>query len=402
MTWFDDLHQRVADEGQRPHVLQAGDGDSGGGGRLLITEHGARVLACELPGVDHNLFFHTDHTGEGGATGKVTGGDRLWIAPETAYFWPSLGDARRDPKGTAAVSEAIDPSRYYASSGSYYVWLLTNREHLGGMWEENRGKKLHDQRSGHSSFGEWYRHTRLAEFGSSSAGVEVLSFYASNEFKFRSASDGSVAGTWSILQVPVGGTLICPTTINVAESDRYTAGEQSHCQTPNAGPRSYYEPFGEKHVAIEDNCVRFLIDGQRRTKMGVLPEHTTGRMGYYRPPGSVGQGDMSTLIFRSFGVFPGEPYCDLPINHPAHDAVAAGQDHPEMFRGDALQAYNDDGDAFPGTSFGEMEYHDPCVIAGRGPTSRTGSCVTHVMAGPDGAVRRVGRELLGVEVRGIG
>ncbi|MEO0586619.1 MAG: hypothetical protein AAF078_03175, partial [Planctomycetota bacterium] len=173
-------------------------------------------------------------------------------------------------------------------------------------------------------------------------------------------------------------------------SDKYTAGDRSHAVGEGAGPRSYYEPFGDRHVAVEGDCVRFLIDGKRRTKMGLLPEHTTGRMGYYRPLGD----GRSSLIFRAFAALPGEPYCDLPVDHPAHDAAAAGEDHPEMFRGDGLQAYNDDGDAFPGTSFGEMEYHDPCVIAGRGPTSRTGSCVTHVMAGPDEAVRAVGRELL--------
>ncbi|MEM6756457.1 MAG: DUF6786 family protein [Planctomycetota bacterium] len=376
MTWFDDLHRRVADEGQRPHILQAGDG----AGRLLITEHGARVLACELPGVDHNLFFHTDHTGEGGSKGKVTGGDRVWIAPEAAYFWPTLEDARRDPKGTAAVPPEIDPGLRVKSPYDH-----------DSFESENLIELLRDRRNGHPANVETVREVQICALQSRSS-------LSSLSFTIKNALESGEVGCWDILQVPVGGTLICPTTINVAESDRYTAGEQSHCQTPNAGPRSYYEPFGERHVAVEGGCVRFLIDGQRRTKMGILPEHTTGRMGYYRPLGDA----MSSLIFRSFGVFPGEPYCDLPVNHPAHDAVAARKDHPEMFRGDALQAYNDDGDAFPGASFGEMEYHDPCVIAGRGPTSRTGSCVTHVMAGPDAAVRRVGRELLGVEVRGIG
>ncbi|MEM1207990.1 MAG: DUF6786 family protein [Planctomycetota bacterium] len=394
MTWFDDLHERAADEGQRPHVLQAGDG----GGRLLITEHGARVLACELPGVDDNLFFHTDHTGAGGAKGKVTGGDRLWIAPEVAFFWPSLEDARRDPKGTAAVPDLIDPAGYRNTTDTDEV--STTLE-LCQSWSMDREGLIKNKRGGGRLNLQRYRTftwpSSLGAFDFETVVACSFSIVHSMTCMDEGSDPGRIAGIWDILQVPIGGTLICPTTINVAESDRYTAGEQSHCETPNAGPRSYYEPFGERHVAVEEDCVRFLIDGQRRTKMGILPEHTTGRMGYYRPLGD----GRSSLIFRSFGVFPGEPYCDLPVNHPAHDAVAAGKDHPEMFRGDALQAYNDDGDAFPGASFGEMEYHDPCVIAGRGPTSRTGSCVTHVMAGPDGAIKRLGRELLGVEVRGI-
>jgi len=428
MTWFDDLYQRVADEGQRPHVLTAGDG----GGRLLITEHGARVLACELPGVDHNLFFDTSVIKDM----KVTGGDRLWIAPEVAFFWPTLDDARRDPKGTAQVPEAIDagsweiaeeakelpPQDMFEKFGRVFAWALeTKRKHelkpgqvvpsreKFDPWEDAWGvfltndPQLTDTRNGNPIQVNASRYIMFPEATNFDESVTSFSYLIDH---FLSVFDGSrgrhkigrCAGAWDILQVPIGGTLICPTTINVAESDRYTAGDQSHCSTPDAGPRSYYEPFGDRHVVVEDDCVRFLIDGKRRVKMGVLPEHTTGRMGYYREVG----GGQSSLIFRGFAALPGEPYCDLPRNHPAHDAVVKGEDHPEMFRGDALQAYNDDGDAFKGTSFGEMEYHDPCVIAGRGPTSRTGSCVTHVMAGPDDAIKRVGRELLGVEVRGIG
>ncbi|NJL31318.1 MAG: hypothetical protein HC898_06630 [Phycisphaerales bacterium] len=39
------------------------------------------------------------------------------------------------------------------------------------------------------------------------------------------------------------------------------------------------------------------------------------------------------------------------------------------FRGDCVQAYNDDG-TFGG--FGEMEYHDPAIVAGRQPPAGWG------------------------------
>jgi hypothetical protein len=384
MTWFDDLHQRVADQGQRPHVLPAGQA----GGRLLIAEHGARVLACELPGVDHNLFFHTDRTGDGGAQGPITGGDRLWIAPETAFFWPSLDDARRDPKGTARTPVDLDPGDYRPTTDAAGDGLTLHAD-----------MALRDRRPTHAA--EVAVHVtrsvspprRLEAFARD--GLAVLTFSIANRLSV--VDPETLVGSWDILQVPVGGTLLCPTTIDVATSDRYTAGDQSHGPSPDAGPRSYYDAFGDRHVQVQGDCVRFLIDGQRRTKMGLLPEHTTGRMGYYR---QLGQG-RSSLIFRSFNVFPGEPYCDLPINHPAHDAAAAGEDHPERTRGDALQAYNDDGEAFPGTSFGEMEYHDPACGPGRDADSM-GQCTTYVMAGPDAAIQQAGRELLGVAVRGIG
>jgi len=383
MTWFDDMHQRAHDEAQRPQVISIDES----GSRLLVLERGARLLACELPGLDHNPFFDTSCLSDD----KLTGGDRLWIAPEAAFFWPSLDDALRDPKGTAETPAAIDPAVYEA------------RLFDGGITLElaDHSAELHDKRSGTKARQGWKRTIEFFSDASPDPQLTTASFAIRNRAICYSQAHPDYVfpfGCWDILQVPVGGTLICPTTMNVGQSDRYTAGEQSHCQTPDAGPRSYYDPFGDKHVVVEDQCVRFLIDGKRRVKMGLLPDHTTGRMGYYRRLDN----GKAVLILRLFASFPGEPYCDLPINHPAHAAAAEGRHIPEACLGDALQAYNDDGDAFPGTSFGEMEYHNPCVMPGVAPTSRIGNCVTHVMAGPDDTIKRAGRELLGVEVRGIG
>lgn len=383
MTWFDQLHERVEREGQRPHVLRAGSG------RLLAVEHGARLLACELPGIDHNLFFDTACLGE---QQPVTGGDRLWIAPEVAYFWPSLDDARRDPKGAAVTPPQIDPADYRPRGvASESEFALETQ------------MKLADQRNG-KTFGVsvtrgWRGGISSALESEAHAGLRGCGFVTTHGLSLSGGGTegpadnpgaSGVAGAWSILQVPPGGTLICPTTARV-------------------DPHSYYDPFGHQHVAVDDRCVRFLIDGQRRIKMGIRPEHTTGRMGYYRPPGSTpnnisgsnGGAGLSSLVVRIFGVFPGEPYCDLLRGDSAHDAFARGVLLESALRGDALQAYNDDGDAFAGTTFGEMEYHDPCVVEGCGPGLRTGASVTHVVVGPDEAVRAYGAELLGVEVEGI-
>ncbi|NJO56652.1 MAG: hypothetical protein HC834_10335 [Rhodospirillales bacterium] len=169
--------------------------------------------------------------------------------------------------------------------------------------------------------------------------------------------------------------------------------------------RSYYDPFGTRHVSVGERCVRFLIDGRRRIKMGLRPEHTTGRMGYYR---ALGDG-RATLIVRVFASLPGEPYCDLPRDDPRHRALQLGESSGPVLGGDALQAYNDDGDAFApkagqasvdakDVTFGEMEYHDPCVISGRAPGERGGTCVTHVVVGADASVRAWGASLLGCEI----
>lgn len=360
MTWFDDLHERVEREDQRPHVLKSGDG------RLLVTERGARVLACELPGVNENLFFHTDKTGDG----KVTGGDRLWIAPEVAYFWPSLEDARCDPKGTAYTPATIDPGDYRLHSRSPHGGLTVRTD----MKLEDNLRRSELRLIVHRSFGSRDPLPGLPDV------VRRLSFRIENVLE-GSGSNNTMgfAGAWDIFQVSPTGTLICPTTGKVE-------------------PRSYYDPFGEHHVVCDDRSVRFLIDGQRRIKMGIRFEETTGCMGYYRRLG----GGMSSLIVRTFNLNEIDPYCDLPRDHPAHDAAVRGELHPEMTRGDCLQAYNDDGDAFPGTSFGEMEYHDASLFFDSSAEARqlssSNDCTTHVLAGPDEVIRHIAPELLGVGI----
>lgn len=365
MSWFVKLEQQLRAEGQDPHVLTSDDGK----GRLLVTRHGARVLAADIDAtpLSGNPFFCTDHSGPGGATGHHTGGDRLWIAPEVGWFWPSLAEARRDPKHTAATPADIDPGRYEASL------------HQGTLTLRNDHVALHDVRSHHRGDVRVHRGVRVIQTPELAiqAGVSVLGFSITNRLELLGGNDGLVAGAWDILMVPPTGTLICPTACDVRD---LTVTGHSFA----SGPRSYYDPFGDRHVAVEPRRVRFLIDGRRRIKMGMPAEATTGRMGYLRPLGD----GASSLIVRVFAPLPGEPYCDIPRDAP--DSQRLG--------GDALQAYNDDGDAFPGTTFGEMEYHDPCLIAGRGPTAREAVCVTHLLIGPDAAVRRAGERLLGCPI----
>ena len=370
MNWFEGLCERVEEQGQRPHVLASGDG------RLLVTEHGARVLACELPGVGRNVFFHTDATDDG----KVTGGDRLWMGPEVAYFWPTLDDALRDPKDTAVTPSTIDPGE----------WEVVAEE-AGTSVELATEMKLEDRRNQTNGIFTAERSFRcLASVDLSlSAGLAHVAFstrHTISEVAGAGSDEGLTAGAWSVLQVPPTGTLICPVTRRLDGA---------------ADIRSYYDAFGDRHVVVDDRCVRFLVDGKHRIKMGIKPEHTTGRMGFYRPPGSYSEVGMSSLIVRIFSTLPGEAYCDVPRDDARHRELERGEIGGPVLGGDCLQAYNDDGSAFAGTTFGEMEYHDPCVVVGCGPTARTGSCVTHVVAGADEAVRAFGEEVLGVAVSGI-
>jgi hypothetical protein len=360
VTWFDELQRKASEAGANPWVLGSGRG------RVLTTEHAARVLAVEMPGVEHNLLFHTTLP-----DGSITGGDRLWLAPEVAYFWPSVEDARRDPKGTARVPPSIDPA----------TWKVRTRR--ADRVELACSMACDDRRDQRAVRVRAAREFRSLDAPRLSGGLECVRFAIGNTLSLpddRSDDRGDdpsdepawYVGAWDILQVPPVGTLICPTPCNVRST------------TDGDWPRSYYDPFGPDHVVVDEGRVRFLIDGRRRVKLGLLPEQTTGRMGYYRRIDAA----TSSLILRFFAALPGEPYCDLPRDAP--------DDH--RLGGDALQAYNDDGDVFSGTSFGEMEHHDPCLMAGRGPTSRAGVCVTQIVVGPPDEVRRVGRQILGAGV----
>ncbi len=326
-----------------------------GDGELLISVPGARVLACGIDGVEGNHFYHPPHLEEKGE--PIGGGDRLWIAPEVAYSWLSLEHARQDPVKWATTPEQVDPGDYELVGSDDARVHLSNEVELTDTRVKKTISFLVD------------REVHVAERPEGLPdGVKCASFAIINTLALHDGDEGAVAGAWDILQIPPTGTLICPTTRPLRIGD-------------GGGVRSYYDPFGDRHVQADGNRVRFLIDLQRRIKMGIRAEDTTGRMGYYR----AGERGESTLIIRIFPTLPGEPYVDIPRSADAQTRTG----------GDCLQAYGDD---LTFGRFGEMEYHDPALVVGRGPTTRSGTCVTHVLAGPDDAVRAAGERLLGCAV----
>lgn len=318
-----------------PLTLESGDGS------ITVAEHGARVLACHLPNVADNLFF---------ANEQGTGGDRLWIAPEVAYYWPSLEKARQDPVRFAATPPQVDPGGYtIAEESNHHVKLVAAMD-------------VTDSRNGTSIGFDVERTIAVtAAPPGISGGLTAASFTLTNHLILRHGDAGALAGAWDILQVPPTGTLICPT-------------------TRRAEVTSYYDPFGDKHVQVENRRVRFLIDRQRRIKMGIPADATTGRMAYYRVADGV-----ATLIVRLFNVLPGEPYVDVPRSAEPTQRLGT----------DALQAYCDDGTF---GDFGEMEYHDPALIVGQSIPRRVATSITHAVAGNENAVRAFGESMLGVPI----
>ncbi len=354
-NWFSALAQSVQTALGSAHVLSAD------AGRLLLSPYGARAIALELPGVADNCFFHNPLALDAGwlrehrahLTGLL-GGDRLWIAPEVAYFWTDLQIARRDPLQAGIVQADQDAGDYRITLQDASQLELTAQMTLTDY-------RLHKQISLRARR-QFCLSPRPCELDAKLAEqLTSFSFTITNELTLLDAEPGTVAGAWDLLQLPTTGTLICPTLAGPTE------------------PRSYYNDFGPRHVVSNAACVRFLVDARHRIKMGLSPAQTTGRMGYHR---ALDNGQ-AVLIVRFFPVLPGEPYVDVP------------RASTEFFGGDVLQAYNDDGNF---ADFGEMEYHDPALVAGHAPASRSGTSVTHVLAGPDELVRQAGATLLGVAV----
>ncbi|MEM1212857.1 MAG: DUF6786 family protein [Planctomycetota bacterium] len=343
---LDDLTTRLSAEHDDLFWLTAGDG------RVLATRHAARLMTSDDRNSDvwSNPFFVAPDKD----TGQLTGGDRLWIAPEVGYFWPSLQQARDDPKQWAATPPAIDPADWAVAEQTDQALSLTTDMTLR---DARDGKRIR------------LAATRTFQGLDRPAGIDpglhCVSFAITNTLSLLDGDEGAVAGAWDLLMVPAEpapGVLIIPTAQPTQPGDI----------------NSYYDPFGDEHVLIEGQAVRFRCDGRRRVKMGLPADLTTGEMAHYRPSAN-GQ---SILIHRTFPTHPGETYCDIPRDFPDDQRLG----------GDCFQAYNDEGDSFGpavGTSptFSELEYHDPCLVVGQGPTTRTGTCTTHVLTGPDALIR---------------
>ena len=348
-NWMRTLEETTAGAGQQALRWKAADGE------LLVLPHGARVLGCDVPGADRNLLWH--HPGMNDAAtakgqlqkaGGELGGDRLWIAPEVAYFWADLELARKAPFEHHTVPPEMDPG----------IWRIAERGE-GHLRLEMR-LALTDHRNGRRIELDLERaFAALDRPAGLDAELKVCSWLTFNTATVRGGDDGAVAGLWDLCQMPVGGALYCPVAV-----------------PPNGPPREYYEPLRPEDVSWDDAAVRFAATAAHRIKMGLPPEQTTGRMGYYRRL----ENGMASFIFRHFLPAPGGTYIDLP----RHSDATSG--------GDCLQAFCGDD---PMDGFCEMEHHEPALIAGTGPQRTSGTCITHAIVGPAESLTPVARRMLG-------
>ena len=352
--WIERIAEAAAAAGRETLTWNAGDG------RLLVLPHAARLIGCALEGVEGNHFWHHPDVEDPKKFGPMLeagscliGGDRCWISPEAAHHWHDHEKARVDPMGTYRFEPQIDPGNYRAiESEPGHLRLEADMSLL-----DHRANDRIDLHVERQFIVEPSRAHGLPD------ALEAVSFSVHNTLTVTGGDDGAVAGTWDLLMVPSGGTLVCATI-------------GGPCK-----PRCYFDPFADQQVTTEGSALYFRIDGKHRAKLGIRPEQTTGRVGYYRPRPE----GRSSLVVRCFASLPGAPYVDLPLSCPID----------QRFGGDCFQAYNDNGSY---GDFGELEYHDAGVVAGRPPERRTAASITHVLAGPDAAIRRAGDVLLGISL----
>jgi hypothetical protein len=348
--WLNKIQSSLTANGHTALLWGAGDGG------LLVTVHAARILACHLPGVPGNLFWHAPALADAASAKRLLdareapGGDRLWIAPEVAFNWPDLGAARLQPFGeNYKLPAAMDPADWRIVENQPGHLQLTTQMTL----MDHRVEKSITLRVGRQ-LDVIDRPAALAK------SVRCASYTIRNDLTILSGDKGAVAGAWGLLQVPLGGVLVCPTV------------------TPVRQPTRYYDSFRAKDIKCDKTSVRMSAHGDRIIKMGLSPTQTTGRMAYVRRAGK-----LTTAIVRFFLPVPGAPYVDVPRSSDG------------FLGGDALQAFCDDG-CFGG--FAEMEYHEPGLIAGEALSTRSGVSVTHVLAGPHAAVRKAVADLIGIKI----
>lgn len=347
-NWFDRIASSLKSNNKPTRVLKGKDG------RLLFSPFASRIVGCDIAGVSENVFWHDPKVEDAAEAGQSLelgfGGDRFWLAPEIGFRWPDLARARANVWDGVFTPAQMDPGD----------WRVA--EERDDLVRTTAEMKMHDYRVKKNVAVRVSRQVALSSLPDGlPSGLRSVSFSINNTVTLLEGDKGAVIGGWDILQVRSGGTLICPT---VSPIDR---------------PRQYYGEFDPVRTKIDERAVRFTLDGKNQLKIGLSAMQTTGRMGYFHAEA----GGKAWLIFRAFDTLPGEPYVDVPLTSD------------ELLGGDALQSYNDNGQ-FGG--FGEMEYQEPGLIVGQGPTTRSTSSVTHVLSGDDAAVREAGRVLLGVGV----
>lgn len=278
------------------------------------------------------------------------GGERIWMAPEIQY---SVHD-RTDFWGTLDWPEQVDPGKYVLEQPAEDRCLLSQDMTLEAYNIASGQKNLHLKRfvrPAEDPLRTLRNHDQLLD-GVLFAGYEHVVSLSESE------TDEIMSEAWSLVQLNPGGILVIPASPRIASID-------------------YYEPAGALET-FHGDYVRLQITGRHQYKLGYKAAHVLGRIGYLNHL----EDGRAYLIVRSFYNNPSRPYGEEPAHLPG-------------WNGYSIHVYNDDGNA---GGFGEMECNCQTIGGPAGRSSSTDELMLWLYVGPNGKIREIAQQLLGVEV----
>lgn len=284
-------------------------------GRITLAPSRGRVLQMEAGG---HAFLWTPPA----VTAPWNlGGERLWIGPESDWFWKKTD---RVDFNHYQVPPGLDPDSWQVMSSSASATEVELRLNLACPHADRHLRLVIRRRF------ELLPEEALA------GRPGAVGLATTTTMTIADGTAGQAADLWSVIQVPVGGTMIVPT-------------------TAPAVARDYFDPCPPGEMEVTPHRFQVRIGGPAMFKLGLSPMVAVGRIAYVRPLGGG-----ALVLERFFPVVPALAYADAPL-----DALGS--------QGDAAQFFNDGGRF---GVFGEMEHRSPALRCGRGPQSLIETTVT--------------------------
>ena len=326
------------------------------GSRLLILEHGGRILGLFTPESDENFFWTNPVLASIESAKRFydsdewhnSGGERMWLSPEIDLFFPDYPDLAlyHQPR-------QLDPGNYELSTENGCP-CLTNRL---ALTPARSGKRVELEIS--KSIAPAVDPLRYEPGFSSIDSVYYAGYTLQASLKITGGDTGCRIGLWNLLQLPHGGDLVIPT----------------HSK---AVPRVYFGDIPPDDLEISDHLLIYHMRAGGEQKIGIRVVPVTGRVGYlYRT------GNRWALVVRSFTANPSGEYIDSPWDFP--DEI-----------GYAVQACN----ICSGLGeFSELEYHAPAIGGETGYTCCRDESLLWAYRGDKETILEIAEKLLSSDLR---